>query len=433
MADGHGEDADWQGSYDRFFLPDDFDEALYLLDMEQPPPVAAQKQDVTAGPSGENLSEWPAMLHESVKGSAPTDNAAADPLSGAQGVVASTSATASASSSAAHQNALDCTGCEVLREVLHSDGLEATKLSIHGAAGVFYHAIMEAYRIDSSGQATALGSQSYIDFKGRDYVWVKHYLTDYAQQRAASGNIVLHDSISAFQDALCTNMASGGGHTDDHHEVPAPEITGCPQGVHADAAQDVEPTIKAANEPETAATAPFQDAICTNMPCGSDHADDDQHEVPAVAEDNGGHQRVLTIAADHVQPTVEATNRIETSEDIGPSEPRTTKEKEPLQDNVAPKSTLSIQRERASKLQLQDIARYFHLPIVEAAKALRVCATVLKGTSRKFRVQRWPYRKIKGIDNQIARLRRKGNSDAEAMREIERLTHSRRMIYEGVE
>ncbi|KAJ1257462.1 hypothetical protein BS78_K017500 [Paspalum vaginatum] len=311
--DGHGEGADWQGSYDRFLLSDDFDEALYLLDMDgemdQPSPAAAQEQDVTARPSGDNLPEWPAMLDESVKGSAPTHNAfASDPLSGAQGVVTGTSATASASSSAAHQNALDCTGCEVLREVLHSDGLEATKLSIHGAAGVFYHAIMEAYRIDSGGQATALGSHSYIDFEGQDYVWVKHYLTDYAQQRAASGNIVLQDSISAFQDALCTSMACGGSHANYHHK-----------------------------------------------------------------------------------------------------------------------------RERAGKLQLQDIARYFHLPIVEAAKALRVCATVLKGTSRKFRVQRWPYRKIKCIDNQIARLRRKGNTDAEAMREIERLTHSRRMIYEGLE
>jgi len=53
-----------------------------------------------------------------------------------------------------------------------------------------------------------------------------------------------------------------------------------------------------------------------------------------------------------------------------------------------------LQRERASNLQLKDIARYFHLPMVEAAKELRICATVLKGTSRKFHIRRWPYRKV---------------------------------------
>jgi hypothetical protein len=42
-------------------------------------------------------------------------------------------------------------------------GFEATKLSIHGAAGVFHHATLEVYRIDSEGMATALTRQSYIE------------------------------------------------------------------------------------------------------------------------------------------------------------------------------------------------------------------------------------------------------------------------------
>jgi hypothetical protein len=47
-------------------------------------------------------------------------------------------------------------------------------------------------------------------FSGRDYAWVKHYLTDYAQQRAGGGYAVIHDSTSAFHDALCTSMNYGG-------------------------------------------------------------------------------------------------------------------------------------------------------------------------------------------------------------------------------
>lgn len=57
-------------------------------------------------------------------------------------------------------------------------------------------------------------------------MWVKHYLTDYARQRAGSGYIILEDSISAFQDALCTSMVCGAHVVDDRREGVAREING---------------------------------------------------------------------------------------------------------------------------------------------------------------------------------------------------------------
>ena len=45
-------------------------------------------------------------------------------------------------------------------------------------------------------------------------MWVKHYLTGYAQQRAGGGYTVVHDSISAFHDALCVSMNYYGGNAD---------------------------------------------------------------------------------------------------------------------------------------------------------------------------------------------------------------------------
>lgn len=45
-------------------------------------------------------------------------------------------------------------------------------------------------------------------------------------------------------------------------------------------------------------------------------------------------------------------------------------------------------------MKFDDIAPYFHLPIVEAAEKLDVCATVLKGICRRVGVQRWPHRKV---------------------------------------
>ncbi|XP_066354544.1 uncharacterized protein [Miscanthus floridulus] len=426
MADGaHNDDcADGQGIYDSFLVPDGFDDdVLYLLDMnggmDPPPPppplqaAPAEQSAIAAGASGDNnLLEWPPptldYINNSVDNNAPTHNAllADDPTSGAQdvGTAAGTSATAPrssspSSSSAVHQNAsLDCTGCQVLREVVHCNGLEATKFSIHGiAAGVFHHATLEVYRIDSNGLAatmtTQMTHQSYVDFRGRDYVWVKHYLMDYAQQRAGGGYVVLQDSISAFQDALCTRMIVCGGHADDdHREAVAPEING-------------------------------------------GHAGD--HREAVALETNGGHQRVVACPADDgavQRAMVEQGNDVPAEAPAaGPSKP-VAKEQGRRSSEIRPaaKTAVAIQRERASNLQLDDIARYFHLPMVEAAKELRICATVLKGTSRKFHIRRWPYRKVRSIDSQIAKLRR-GNGDPAAQREIERLTDYRRRIYAGLE
>lgn len=142
--DGHNDGANGQGLYDPFLVPDDFDEYLNLMDMnggmEDPPPLAAPQQNVVvAGPSGDNPIhiQWPATLDINSVGNstAPTDNAhAAVPTSGAQNNGAGASVTAPpppSSSSAVHQNGLDCTGCQVLREVLHCNGRH-TYVLMHG-------------------------------------------------------------------------------------------------------------------------------------------------------------------------------------------------------------------------------------------------------------------------------------------------------------
>jgi hypothetical protein len=47
--------------------------------------------------------------------------------------------------------------------VCEFSGLELMRLRIHGAAGLFYHATLEVYPINSEGLATALADQSYIE------------------------------------------------------------------------------------------------------------------------------------------------------------------------------------------------------------------------------------------------------------------------------
>ena len=64
-------------------------------------------------------------------------------------------------------------------------------------------------------------------FRGLDYMWVKHYLTGYAQQRAGGGYTVVHDSISAFHDALSVSMnydGDGGNADGDDHRREGMEV-----------------------------------------------------------------------------------------------------------------------------------------------------------------------------------------------------------------
>eukprot|EP00850_Spirogloea_muscicola_P022459 SM000296S11294 [mRNA] locus=s296:102870:107123:+ [translate_table: standard] len=51
------------------------------------------------------------------------------------------------------------------------------------------------------------------------------------------------------------------------------------------------------------------------------------------------------------------------------------------------------------------IGRYFHMPITEASKELRVGLTVLKKRCRAFGIQRWPHRKMKSLECLITNIK----------------------------
>jgi hypothetical protein len=81
----------------------------------------------------------------------------------------------------------------------------------------------------------------------------------------------------------------------------------------------------------------------------------------------------------------------------------------------------------------EKLSQYFHLPIMEAAKQLGVCATVLKKICRKNGINRWPHRKVRSIDKSISVLKSSlsGNDSKEDERiqeEIKKLEHQRELI-----
>ena len=63
-------------------------------------------------------------------------------------------------------------------------------------------------------------------------------------------------------------------------------------------------------------------------------------------------------------------------------------------------SNSSLDINSVSNVELHSISsqkflsKYFHLPIVEAAKELGMCTTMLKKLCRRCGISRWPYRKV---------------------------------------
>eukprot|EP00698_Gefionella_okellyi_P024029 TRINITY_DN836_c5_g1_i1.p1 TRINITY_DN836_c5_g1~~TRINITY_DN836_c5_g1_i1.p1 ORF type:complete len:333 (+),score=65.66 TRINITY_DN836_c5_g1_i1:53-1000(+) len=57
-------------------------------------------------------------------------------------------------------------------------------------------------------------------------------------------------------------------------------------------------------------------------------------------------------------------------------------------------------------LSLAQIARYINIPIPEAAKNLNVCVSILKRLCRDYGMRRWPFRKIRSVQEKMAVFRR---------------------------
>lgn len=56
-------------------------------------------------------------------------------------------------------------------------------------------------------------------------------------------------------------------------------------------------------------------------------------------------------------------------------------------------------------LGLEEIRKYFHIPISEAAKEMNVGLTVLKRRCRQLNIMRWPHRKHKSLNSLIQNVK----------------------------
>ncbi|KAK4277311.1 hypothetical protein QN277_015327 [Acacia crassicarpa] len=96
-----------------------------------------------------------------------------------------------------------CSCCQILREIIHTNGIQLAKLEIHGRVGEICHGIL---RQNINAGSTG-GHQSHLlDFSKISMEEIKNYIRQYCAEKSAAGYYTLLDPLSAYYEALCIGM-----------------------------------------------------------------------------------------------------------------------------------------------------------------------------------------------------------------------------------
>ncbi|CAK9151600.1 unnamed protein product [Ilex paraguariensis] len=87
------------------------------------------------------------------------------------------------------------------------------------------------------------------------------------------------------------------------------------------------------------------------------------------------------------------------------------------------KITRESVKSKSAALELEEIQKYFDVPITKAAKELKVGLTVLKKRCRELNIMRWPHRKIKSLKSLIDNVKELGFTN-----EVGMLEEHKRMV-----
>ncbi|KAL6652219.1 hypothetical protein ACP70R_011144 [Stipagrostis hirtigluma subsp. patula] len=106
------------------------------------------------------------------------------------------------------------------------------------------------------------------------------------------------------------------------------------------------------------------------------HSDSEEQTIPSGEQEK---------TSDEVDYTSESDSDEDTQSELPP----------PVQ------KRLRANQKHVASITLVQITQYFHLPIREASKALKIGVSILKKKCRKYGITRWPHRKIKSLDSLI--------------------------------
>ncbi|KAH7287029.1 hypothetical protein KP509_32G033900 [Ceratopteris richardii] len=109
-------------------------------------------------------------------------------------------------------NSVQCESCQLLRRIIHSNGVQDTKLEIHGKQGQSYHAVLQTRFCIDDGFPSTL-EQQMVDFPVGNSEYVKQFMLQYSMLRSKEGFILRHDSLQVPMDLSCigSERLMGGG------------------------------------------------------------------------------------------------------------------------------------------------------------------------------------------------------------------------------
>lgn len=112
------------------------------------------------------------------------------------------------------QSMLRCESCQLLRRIIHSNGVQDTKLEIHGCHGQGYHAVLQTRFCIDDGFPSTL-EQQIVDFPVGNSEYVKQFLLQYSMLRSKEGFILRHDSLQVPMDLsfIAPELVFGGAKT----------------------------------------------------------------------------------------------------------------------------------------------------------------------------------------------------------------------------
>ncbi|KAJ1423401.1 RWP-RK domain [Sesbania bispinosa] len=96
-----------------------------------------------------------------------------------------------------------CTCCQVLREIIHTNGFYIEKLEIHGRLGIITHAI---HHPNINGDPSNNPPYQMIDFCKKNIEEIRLILEQYCVERNTGGCFMVQDPMSAYYEALCTGL-----------------------------------------------------------------------------------------------------------------------------------------------------------------------------------------------------------------------------------
>ncbi|GAB2268863.1 hypothetical protein Dimus_003806 [Dionaea muscipula] len=197
------------------------------------------------------------------------------------------------------------TCCQVLREIVHTNGIHTMKFEIHGRIGLISHGILENYYNGSEN-------------RDRQMFDVKNFLKNYLEERRLATYTLLPDALSMFYKTLCVGLDNQLP-TSSFHDLVSSHTSDGDTLVNS-GKQDQAETINLAerqingNSQQEAAhhLEAIQPAADPSPLAGQHHGRYSTVASPAVTAGNQG-QTSSTAIGDVVNSTEEAGNRGGTS------------------------------------------------------------------------------------------------------------------------